>query len=146
MVSRLPVTLAAVALLAGSVAAHAQTTTTSSTTTADLKSSWRMSKLMGLDVYNEAKEKIGDINEVLIDNTGNVKSVIVGVGGFLGVGDRNVAVPIGQIKFSETSVNASSTTGSSAGSQNDWAPDHAMMSTTKEQLKAMPEFKLSAVK
>lgn len=147
MHSRILATAVAAALLTGSAAAHAQqaTKTTSSTAaTADHKDSWRMTKLMGLDVYNDGNEKIGDINEVLIDNTGDVKSVVIGVGGFLDMGERNVAVPMEQLKFSETALNGSSTTGSSATSQNDWAPDHATMSTTKEQLKAMPEFEFPA--
>ena len=97
MHSRILATAVAAALLTGSAAAHAQqaTKTTSSTAaTADHKDSWRMTKLMGLDVYNDGNEKIGDINEVLIDTTGDVKSVVIGVGGFLDMGERNVAVPM----------------------------------------------------
>lgn len=140
MPSRVLITAAA-ALLAGSAAAYAQQTTPATTTTpTDLKSNWRLSKLVGLDVYNDSKEKIGDIDDVLIDSAGNVKSYVIGVGGFLNMGEHDVAVPKDQLKFSETAMNGA-TTGTSAGADNDWAPEHATMSTTREQLKAMPEYK-----
>lgn len=144
MSSRILATAMAAALLAGSAAAHAQQTTTSTVAATDVDSGWRMTKLMGLDVYNDAKEKIGDIDEVLIDEKGNVKSVVIGVGGFLEMGEHDVALPMEQLRFSETAANGSATTGSSAGAGDDWAPDHATVSVTKEQLKAMPEFKLPA--
>ena len=54
---------------------------------------WRASQLVGADVYGENDVKIGDINDVLIGNDGNVQAVVVGVGGFLGVGEKNVAIP-----------------------------------------------------
>lgn len=60
---------------------------------------WRASKLIGLNIYNPGNEKIGDINEVMVDASGRVKSVIIGVGGFLGMGERNVAVPFEDLKF-----------------------------------------------
>jgi hypothetical protein len=39
------------------------------------------------------------VNEVMIDASGRVKSVVIGVGGFLGMGERNVAVPFEDLKF-----------------------------------------------
>lgn len=60
---------------------------------------WRASKLEGLDVYNNNDEKIGDIRELLVDSSGNIKAVIIGVGGFLGIGEHDVAVPLDQVKF-----------------------------------------------
>jgi sporulation protein YlmC with PRC-barrel domain len=54
---------------------------------------WRSSKLVGADVYGPGDDKIGAINDVLIASTGNVQAVVVGVGGFLGVGEKNVAIP-----------------------------------------------------
>ncbi len=49
---------------------------------------WRASKLVGVNVYNEANEKIGDINEVILDKSGRAANVILGVGGFLGMGEH----------------------------------------------------------
>jgi hypothetical protein len=46
-----------------------------------LKGKWRASKLMGLDVYNEANEKLGDVNELILDKDGKVSAVVIGVGG-----------------------------------------------------------------
>src|SRR3954467_5848736 len=60
---------------------------------------WRASKLKGLDVYNNSNEKIGDIREVLLDQSGKAEAVVIGVGGFLGIGERDVALPFSEIKF-----------------------------------------------
>jgi sporulation protein YlmC with PRC-barrel domain len=141
---------ALVAALLTSGAAVAQTsvqsTTTTTTTTGkvDAATTWRVSKLMGLDVYNNTKEKVGDISEVLVDKTGKVTSVVIGVGGFLGVGEHDIAVPMEKLSFSEAPVNSSTTGSSAKDSAKDWVPDHAMMNATKEQLKAMPQFKYTA--
>src|SRR5829696_9085753 len=61
---------------------------------------WRSSKLAGLDVYNN-DEKIGDINELIIGQDGKIEAVVIGVGGFLGIGEHNVALPFDQVKFVE---------------------------------------------
>jgi sporulation protein YlmC with PRC-barrel domain len=60
---------------------------------------WRASKLEGLDIYNQNNEKIGDISELLVDSSGKIQAVVVGVGGFLGIGERDVAIPFDQIKL-----------------------------------------------
>src|SRR3954452_19085850 len=60
---------------------------------------WRASKLRGLDVYNNSNEKIGDIREVLLDRDGKAEAVVIGVGGFLGMGEHDVAVPFSEIRF-----------------------------------------------
>lgn len=51
------------------------------------------SKLMGASIQGANNEKLGTINDVLIDESGKVVAVIVGVGGFLGIGEKNVAIP-----------------------------------------------------
>jgi sporulation protein YlmC with PRC-barrel domain len=132
-----------------------------------LKGKWRASKLMGLDVYNEANEKLGDINELILGKDGKVNAVVIGVGGFLGMGEHDIAVTMDKLKFVEEPVRTSSTatttretttgtatapanttattttTRSNNANANDWVPDHAVMSGNKEQLKAMPQFKYS---
>src|SRR3978361_678929 len=60
---------------------------------------WRTSKIVGLKVYNDNNQKIGDINELLIDKSGKVQAVVIGVGGFLGMGEHSVAVAFDQVKF-----------------------------------------------
>jgi sporulation protein YlmC with PRC-barrel domain len=62
---------------------------------------WRGSKLTGLTVYNNNDERLGDINELIIGKDGRIESVVLGVGGFLGMGEHDVAVPFGQVKFVE---------------------------------------------
>jgi sporulation protein YlmC with PRC-barrel domain len=62
------------------------------------------SNLIGSAVYGSASEdaeKIGDINDIVITPEGQVASVIVGVGGFLGIGEKNVAVEYGTIEWVE---------------------------------------------
>lgn len=123
-----------------------------------LKGNWRASKLMGLNVYNEANEKLGDINELLVDKSGKINAVVIGIGGFLGMGEHDIAVSIDKLKFVEEPVRTSSsststtsrdtTTGAASTNTanrnaNDWAPHHAVMSGNKEQLKALPQFKYS---
>ena len=67
----------------------------------------RASKLIGSTVYNDANENIGDINEIVLRSDGKIAAVIVGVGGFLGLGERDVAVPFEQIKMSVDAENNS---------------------------------------
>lgn len=126
---------------------------------------WRSSKLIGLNVYNGADEKIGDISEILIDQTGKIEAVVVGVGGFLGIGQHDVAVPFNEVKFIEEPMkranaapanapaapgaapaptDRTATTGSitaSADAKPKAYPDHAVLNMTRDQLKAAPAFK-----
>jgi sporulation protein YlmC with PRC-barrel domain len=137
---------------------------------ANLKGNWRASKLVGLAVYNESNEKLGDISELLLDNSGKINAVIVGIGGFLGVGQHDIAVSFDQLKWVNEPIRTASsdrspaasgmstttsttTTGAASGSaapapapRDNWYPDHAVMSGTKDQLKAMPAFKYSDYK
>jgi len=131
---------------------------------------WRASKIVGLSVYNDNNESLGSINDLLTDKSGNIKAVVIGVGGFLGVGEHLVAIPFEKIKFVDQPVAytgasagpnapgnrpASSTTTGAATTNpapasaapskaNPWYPDHAMFNATKDELKAMPEFKYSS--
>lgn len=60
---------------------------------------WRGSKLVGLNVYGSDNQKIGDINEVILDRNGQAKAVVIGVGGFLGIGEKNVAVAFDKVQW-----------------------------------------------
>src|SRR6478609_8664962 len=144
-------------------AAPAATTHPASSEKMMLKGKWRASKLMGLDVYNEANEKLGDVNELILDKDGKVSAVVIGVGGFLGMGEHDIAVTMDKLKFVEEPVrtnsatttretttgtatapaNTTTTTTTRTSNANDWTPDHAVMSGNKEQLKALPQFKYS---
>jgi sporulation protein YlmC with PRC-barrel domain len=130
---------------------------------------WRAAKLVGLSVYNNNNESVGSINDLLMDKNGSIKAVVIGVGGFLGVGEHLVAIPFEKIKFVNEPIvysgaaggpspagnrPASSTTTGAANTStapatatiskpNPWYPDHAVFNATKDELKAMPEFKYS---
>jgi ribosomal 30S subunit maturation factor RimM len=53
---------------------------------------WFASDMIGETVTNAANENIGDINDVIINEQGQVQAAVIGVGGFLGIGEKNVAV------------------------------------------------------
>ena len=63
------------------------------------------SALLDETVMNEANESVGDVNDVLIDTDGKIASVIVGVGGFLGMGEKDVALPFDNLKFAKDNDN-----------------------------------------
>jgi len=71
---------------------------------------WRSSKLVNLNVYNQNNEKVGDVNDVLVNRDGRVEAVVIGVGGFLGIGEHNVAVPFGALQWSMVPVRANAAT------------------------------------
>ena len=125
---------------------------------------WRGSKLVGLSVHNDSNESLGSISDLLMDKSGNIKGVVIGVGGFLGVGEHLVALPFDKVKFvnepvaytgaaagantTGTRPGSTTTTGAAttapaatAAKPNPWYPDHAVISATKDQLKSMPQFK-----
>src|SRR6267154_204236 len=76
---------------------------------------WRASKVVGLSVYNDNNESLGSINDLLTDKGGNIKAVVIGVGGFLGVGEHLVAIPYDKIKFVNEPVAYSSAAGGAGG-------------------------------
>jgi hypothetical protein len=56
--------------------------------------------LEGLNVYSSNNgDKIGDIDDLIFDSSGRVQAVVIAVGGYLGLGERDIAVPFGQIRF-----------------------------------------------
>jgi sporulation protein YlmC with PRC-barrel domain len=59
----------------------------------------RASDLKGVDVYGSDNQKIGDIDEMVVDRQGKIHAVIVGVGGFLGIGQKDVAIPFDQVQW-----------------------------------------------
>jgi sporulation protein YlmC with PRC-barrel domain len=155
--------LAAAALssvaFAGPVLAQTTAPTAMQATDAQLTNHWRASKLNGVNVYNNANEKIGEIDELLMDAKGQVDAVVVEVGGFLGMGKHHVALKFNDVKFSDapmsaagsaakttttttTTENRTGTTVSTASTRNTrMYPDHAVVNMTKDQLKALPEVK-----
>src|ERR1700753_614569 len=86
-------------LLFASAAFAAETSTSmtaapAATSTADMsyQGTWRASKVVGLNVYNDQNENVGSINDLLMDKNGSVKAAVISVGGFLGMGSRLGAI------------------------------------------------------
>ena len=100
---------------------------------------WRASKLVGVNIYNEQNDKIGQVDDVIVDSSGKVDGVVVSVGGFLSMGEHNVMMKLNQIKFANKA--GTTTTGSSSSDSKQWYPDRGTVNATKDQLKAMPQFK-----
>lgn len=57
--------------------------------------------LMGKQVVNDAKDKIGKVEDVILTPEGKASYAIVGVGGFVGIGRHDVAIPMDQLKFQD---------------------------------------------
>ncbi|WP_457093928.1 PRC-barrel domain-containing protein [Microvirga sp. P5_D2] len=95
------------------------------------------SDLIGTRVVSTNNESIGDINDVIVDRNGQVMAAVVGVGGFLGIGEKNVAVPFNSLEFANAQQadamdsNKSVTTTGSTAAGTTAAPGTAGTSTTK---------------
>jgi sporulation protein YlmC with PRC-barrel domain len=160
------------AALAQTVQPKADSTATAVTATKwitqEAPGQWRASKLIGLNVYNNDNEKIGGITELIVDRSGKLDAVVVGAGGFLGLGEHDVAIPYSQISWmyqpaaqsrastAPVTTGAASTVDRNSEGAHPSAdkalldaasarpyPDHAVINTTKDQLKAAPAFKFS---
>jgi sporulation protein YlmC with PRC-barrel domain len=96
------------------------------TSTGDFNAAGEMSgnALIGATVRNENREAVGKVEDVYVDNGGAIKTVVVSVGGFLGVGSKDVAVKWSDLKFSRDDKSIVLVT-----------------SWTKDSLKAMPDYK-----
>ena len=131
---------------------------------------FRTTNLRGNRVYGVNNENIGEINDVLINRSGQEAAVIIGVGGFLGSGEKDVAVPMSMLLFqlgavaanpldagsSVSTLNQSSpatnaqpgvtvaesppATGAAARHDNG-IPDRLILKMTKEQLQNAPAFR-----
>jgi sporulation protein YlmC with PRC-barrel domain len=84
---------------------------------------WLASDIYKSDVYDNAEDKIGVVTDLIIDNSGNVTTAVVGVGGFLGAGKKEVAVPFKDLKVVTRD-------------NKDWL----VLNQTKEELKIAPAY------
>ena len=128
---RIALLAASLALLASPVFAETAKTTTTGAAPAEAKFStvskdeMFSSKLKGLNVYNQKDESVGEITDIALKGS-QVDALILSVGGFLGMGEHYVAVSPGSVNVKRDTKN------------DKWV---ATMNTTKEALKAAPEFK-----
>jgi sporulation protein YlmC with PRC-barrel domain len=75
------------------------------------------------NVYDQSEHKIGDVTDLIIDSNGTVTAAIVGVGGFIGVGQKDVMIPFNELKVSERN-----------------GKDWLTLNRTKDELKMLPNF------
>lgn len=85
----------------------------------------RMSQLIGSDVRNLENDNVGEIEDVIFDNNRNLRAVIVSVGGFLGIGERHIAIDPSSMVVS----------------RNEDGDVQAVMNTTRDDLRNAPEFR-----
>lgn len=83
-----------------------------------------LSNLYDLDVYNQQNEDIGEIEDVIVDDGKRIKAIVLSVGGFLGIGERYVAVDPSSIVITRQGDNM-----------------RAVVNSTREELRNAPEFK-----
>ena len=89
-----------------------------------LATGWRASRLIGSDVYNDKNEKVGKIDDLILAPDGKLTVAVVNVGGFLGIANHRVAIPVEQFKTI--------------------APKRATLpGASKDELKKLPEFKFT---
>lgn len=65
---------------------------------------WRASKLVGVAIYGPDNTSVGKVSDLLMGKDGKVQDVVVGIGGILGIGEKDVAIPFDQVKFSDQSI------------------------------------------
>lgn len=87
---------------------------------------WRGSKLIGATVYGSDNASIGEISDLMVASDGKINAAVIGVGGFLGVGAKNVAVPFDKLNVTRKPDTA--------------AIDKITVSFTKDELKNAPTF------
>ena len=113
-----------VAVIAADSVAQTAGSTVISVSTAELREvakGWSAKKqILGKDVYNDAGDKIGEIDDLIVAPNKSLSYAIVGVGGFLGVGEHQVAVPVSKFKQQMGKI--------------------VLRGATKDALKAAPKF------
>lgn len=87
----------------------------------DVAAGWSAKKqILGKDVYNDTGDKVGEINDLIVSPTKAVSYAIVGVGGFLGMREHEIAVPVGKMRQEAGKI--------------------VLPGATKDALKAAPKF------
>ena len=96
-----------------------------------------VSNLMGVDVIGAAGENIGNVDDVVADREGQILGVVVGVGGFLGIAEKDVGIPVDALTFDMEDVpDDEMAWGWGTGRVNRVVVDY-----TREELEAAPEFR-----
>ncbi len=107
-----------------STTGDAATTTTMTPSTGEMSNAMLASQFMGQTVYSTANESVGEINDLVLNKELDTVTAIIGVGGFLGIGEKDVAIPVDQLNAAKDENNNVRLT----------------ISASKEQLEAAPAF------
>ena len=105
----------------GQVAGHAALGVSVTELDAIIKGVSVKKQVLGKPVYNEANEKVGNVQDLIVTPENAVSFAIVGAGGFVGVGRHDVAIPVNQFKYDQGKI--------------------VLPGAAKDAIKAMPEFK-----
>jgi sporulation protein YlmC with PRC-barrel domain len=129
------------------------------------KGQWRAPKLIGVGVYGPDDKQLGKIDDILMDHNGAAQAVVIGIGGFLGFGKKDIAIPFSALQWkteprkvaeNPPTSTVPSTNGQPVGPppmrETDPAvteatqgyPDEAILNVTLAQLKAAPDFRYAA--
>jgi hypothetical protein len=105
---------------------------------------WVFSKFKGTDVLGPDNVHIGNVNDMLFDKNGKILGLVVGVGGFLGIGEKSVAIDMSAFQAVPPETGSTTTgAGGAAGgmsSNNDPTNVKLKVSWTKDELKNAPDF------
>ncbi|HEY1864231.1 MAG TPA: PRC-barrel domain-containing protein [Roseiarcus sp.] len=135
--------------------------------TSQEKTQWRAPKLIGVGVYGPDDKEIGKIDDLLVDRSGAAQTIVIGVGGFLGFGKKDVAVPFSAMQWrteASKAPAADQTPGNPAAPGTTTAqqpppmketdpaateasqgyPDKAILNVTLDELKGAPDFKYAS--
>jgi sporulation protein YlmC with PRC-barrel domain len=131
------------------------------------KTQWRAPKLVGVGVFGSDDKQIGKIDDVLMSHDGKAETVVIGIGGFLGFGKKDVAVPFTAVQWrteprkvaatdqppappttapltgtggQEATKPAMKETDPAATEANQGYPDKAILGVTLAELKSAPDF------
>jgi hypothetical protein len=134
MLKTLMLTTAISALMIGGAMAQSTSSGASTSSAAAVQvqqqkpDQWLASKFKGTSVIGDDNQKIGDVTDILFDKTGKIEAYIVGVGGFLGIGSKNVALAPSAFQVMPADPNSGS------------SYDRLKLSMTKEQLQQTASF------
>src|SRR5260221_12123334 len=100
---------------------------------------WVFTKFRGTDVLGPDNTSIGSVNDLLFDGTGKITGMVIGVGGFLGIGTKNVAIDMSA--FNAVPADSSSKDNNTPASKaNDPSNVKLKVAWTEDQLQDAPDF------
>jgi hypothetical protein len=103
---------------------------------------WVFSKFKGSNVVGPDNAQVGSVNDLLFDKNGKILGMIVGVGGFLGIGEKNVAIDMSafEVAPADSGTVGAGGGGAATSSSNDPTNVKLKVTWTKDQLKNAPDF------